>query len=90
MCGVYLFRFIDNNNSEACNFIKKDTLTQVFSCEFSEIFKNNFFHRTSPVVASACKCANTIGRKEKGKFFFRIPESRSNPGGVLSEKVLGL
>ena len=28
---------------KACNFIKKETLTQVFSCEFGEIFKNTFF-----------------------------------------------
>ena len=27
----------------SCNFIKKETLTQVFSCEFCEISKNNFF-----------------------------------------------
>ena len=26
-----------------CNFIKKETLTQVFSCEFCEIFKNICF-----------------------------------------------
>ena len=24
----------------ACNFIKKEALTQVFSCEFCEFFKN--------------------------------------------------
>ena len=35
-----------------CNFIKKETLAQVFSCEFCEIFKNNFFKRTPPVAAS--------------------------------------
>ena len=35
---------------EAWNFIKKETLAQVFSCEFCEIFKNAFFHRT-PLVA---------------------------------------
>ena len=28
--------------SEACIFINKDTLAQVFSCVFSEIFKNTF------------------------------------------------
>ena len=28
---------------ETCNFIKKETLAQVFSCEFSEISKNTFF-----------------------------------------------
>ena len=26
----------------ACNFIKKETLAQLFSCEFWEIFKNTF------------------------------------------------
>ena len=28
---------------EACNFIKKETLAQVFSCEFCEISTNTFF-----------------------------------------------
>ena len=28
---------------EACNFIKKETLTHMFSGEFCEIFKNTFF-----------------------------------------------
>ena len=29
--------------TSACNFIKKETLAQVFSCEFCEISKNTFF-----------------------------------------------
>ena len=29
--------------TEACNFIKKETLAQVFSCEFCEISTNTFF-----------------------------------------------
>ena len=37
---------------QACNFIKKESLAQVFSFEFCEIVKNNFFHRTPPVAAS--------------------------------------
>ena len=36
---------------QACNFIKKEILTQVFSCEFCEIFKN-IFYRTPPAAAS--------------------------------------
>ena len=28
---------------EACNFIKKEALAQVYSCEFREISKNTFF-----------------------------------------------
>ena len=44
-------------SGQAFNFIKKETLTQVFSCEFSKIFKNTFFHRTPPMAASAIsKC----------------------------------
>ena len=36
----------------ACNFIKKETLAQVCSCDFCEIFENNFFYRTPLVAAS--------------------------------------
>ena len=39
----------------ACNFIKTEILTQVFSYEFCEIFKNTFSYRTPPVAASALK-----------------------------------
>ena len=32
-----------NKVAQACNFIKKETLAPVFSCEFFEIYKNTFF-----------------------------------------------
>ena len=35
-----------------CNFIKKETLEQVFSCEFCQISKNTFLHGTPLVSAS--------------------------------------
>ena len=38
-------------NIRACDIIKKG-LTQVFFCEYCEIFKNTFFHKT-PLVAAA-------------------------------------
>ena len=31
------------NGLKACNFIKNETLAQVFCCEFCEIFKNSYF-----------------------------------------------
>ena len=37
---------------QACNFIKKETLAQVFSCEFCEIAKNTFF--TEHLWTTAC------------------------------------
>ena len=36
----------------AFNFIKNETLTKVFSCEYCEISKNTFCYRTAPVAAS--------------------------------------
>ena len=36
--------------SLACNFIEKETLAQMFSCEFYEIFKNIFSYRTTPLA----------------------------------------
>ena len=44
--------FLIKSQAEACNFIEKETLAQVFSCEFCEIYKNTISYRTSPVVAS--------------------------------------
>ena len=38
--------------AEAYNFIKKETLAQVFSCEFCEIFKNTFFTEHLQTTAS--------------------------------------
>ena len=34
--------------------IKKETLAQVFFCEFCKISKNTFFYRIPPVAASGC------------------------------------
>ena len=36
----------------ACNFIKKETLTQVFFCEYHKMFDKSFSYGTPPVAAS--------------------------------------
>ena len=38
--------------TEACNFIKRETLAQVLSCEFSKISKNTFFTEQLQETAS--------------------------------------
>ena len=38
--------------------VKKETLAQVFSCEFCETSKNIFLYRPPPVVASVFPCSN--------------------------------
>ena len=45
-------------SGKACNFIKKKSLAQVFSCEFCEISKNTFFYRIPPVAASVITLFN--------------------------------
>ena len=47
-------------NTCARIFINKETLAQVFSYEFCEIFKNTFFYRTLPVDASDRKIEGRI------------------------------
>ena len=43
-----------------CNHdFKKETLAQVFSCEFCEISKNTFYYRTPLVAASDKVNVNT-------------------------------
>ena len=44
--------FLIKLQAEACDFIKKETLAQVFSCVFCEISNNTFSYRTPPMVAS--------------------------------------
>ena len=60
-----LLKILQNSQDNICvgvpflkklNFINEETPTQVFSCEFWEIFMNSFFYRTPPVLR------NTSGR----------------------------
>ena len=48
-----LFKKICRPRARACNFIKKETLAQVFSGEFCEISKNTFSYRT---CLNVCFC----------------------------------
>ena len=51
---VFLKNFTRFTRKQLCwrLFILKKTASQVFSCEFYDIFKNTFFNRTPPVAAS--------------------------------------
>ena len=42
--------FLEISLASASNFIKKETLAQVFSCEFCKISRNTFSFRTHPVA----------------------------------------
>ena len=61
-----------------CNFIKKETLTKVFSCKFCEISKNTFF--TVQVWATA---SNTLYKSSMVQIF-----KQSDHSGTLCNKGL--
>ena len=49
--------------AQACNFIKKETLTQVFSCEFCKISKNTFFTEHLWTIASeSCRFEEKVAQ----------------------------
>ena len=50
--GKHLHQSLFFNKVAGRNFIKKETLVQVFSCEFCETSKNTFLDRTLLVAAS--------------------------------------
>ena len=47
-----IFNKVAGLRPQACNLIKKETLVQVFTREFCEIYKNTFFYRMHPVAVS--------------------------------------
>ena len=59
------------NTFARVSIFKKETLAQVFSCEFFETCKNTFSYRTPPVAASdhATKQQAGEGRKRVGAVF---------------------
>ena len=58
--GKHLYQsfFFDKVVGLACNFIKKETLLQVFLCEFCKSFKNASFYRTLLMATSNSRADN--------------------------------
>ena len=65
--GKRLCQSLFFNKVAGLNFIKKETLAEVFSCEFSEISENTFSYRTPPVPASGANEAFVELASFKGK-----------------------
>ena len=71
--------FVDKLQAKAYNFIKKETLVQVFSCKFCEICKDTFSYRTPPLAASETTPYKATSNKDT--------YSEKRCGGVLKIKV---
>ena len=51
----FFFNKVADLRLDACNFIKKEAVAQVFSCEFCEISKSAFFTEHLRVTASVLR-----------------------------------
>ena len=75
--GIEWTKIMDINIKlpEAYNFIKKETLAQVYSCEFCETFKNTFFREHLRKAASE-KCffatSSSLKRKWNVPFYWEL------------------
>ena len=72
LCQSLFFNKVAGLRPKACNFIKKESLAQVFSCEFCEISKNTFSYRTPPLAAS---------------IFFQEPAQFSTDSNTKSDRI---
>ena len=66
----------------ASNFIKKETLAQVFSCEFCEISKYTFSYMTHPVAASSSQIRAFL-------ICFMSPRIFTGPNGIQRRDICG-
>ena len=57
--------------SQTCNFIKIETLAQLLSCGFCEIFKNTFSYKT-PLVAASAEVYSEPCQRFKMELFAKI------------------
>ena len=74
----------------ACNFIKKEALAQMFSCEFCKNFKNRFSYRTPPLAATVALLLPINAVKEfthSGKGFLFL--EKHFPRGGLMKRCSG-
>ena len=68
---------------KAFNFIKKESLAQVLSCEFGKISKNTFCYRTPPVAASDRYSAIAI---PANIYLFKVNNRKSRKRHEISSK----
>ena len=62
---------------EACNFIKKETLAQVFYCKSCEIFKNTFF--TEHLRTNASGSINITHTRNKSFTYLAVTRLKFHP-----------
>ena len=89
-CVSLFFNKVAGLRPQACNFIKKETLAQVFSCKFCEILKNTFFQVTPPLAGVRKVFALEVFLEKDdlkicSKFYRRTPMPKCDFNKVASQ-----
>ena len=69
LCQSLFYNKVAGLRPQACNFIIKEPLAQVFSYEFCAIFKNTFSYRTPLLAASVLAPPKLLTYSLQSKFF---------------------
>ena len=77
-------QYSQKNTCVRVSFYCKETPAQVFSCEYSEIFKNRFFYRTPPVASSVVCILTLKWLSQEEKVLFEA----NNYGGTFANRVM--
>ena len=64
---------------QTCNFIQKETLAQVFACEFCEISKNTFFTEHLWTTATVTSRLKRLIRLDSNKYTVLLTDPFRNP-----------
>ena len=78
--SVLYFDITILKNWPSCNFIKKENLSQVLSCEFCKIFKDTIFIENLqwlPLVISQNSCKRIIQNLAKFSVLLRVMRSKT-------------
>ena len=73
--------------SHACNFIKKETLAQVFPCEFCKISQKTFSYRSLPMAASEIKTSQTGQQTITTNILSNISRNIGNQGMKFGQLI---
>ena len=93
LCWSLLFHKVTSSEAvtwrcsvkKACNLFKKETMAQVFFCEFCKIFKNTFYR--TPGATFSDQNHTTVLKKDSSTGVFR--EFARFPRIVISQNVCG-
>ena len=87
LCQRFFLNKVAGLRPKACNFIKKKSLAQVFSCEFCEISKNTFFPEHLRWLLLSLESFPNFDKLNPCDFERTVSDNENTGGGVCSSTM---